>query len=636
MTRLRFAPELDPRLRRMLHAAATPSSPRADGVTAAAPSLRSHTKVLVELSGDEPPRTPGQRWARVAEGFWSVELATDAVAALADSPAVRFVEAPRPFSPMLVGSVPATRADAVHAMAQGGRTGAGVVVGIIDFGLDVTLDDFRHPDGTTRVAYLWDQGLEPAPGERSPAGFGYGTEYDAAAIDAALATDDPFAVVRHVPEPASHGTHVCGIAAGNGRTTDAAHPGHYVGAAPEATIVFVQPAAEVATTFTDSAHVADAVAYVFARADELGMPCVVNMSLGQNGGSHDGESIVERAIDRLLEQPGRAMTVAAGNEHVWRGHAAGTLEPGGSRALRLVVGGGMPLPGGGRAGRGADVTPNEVEVWYSPLDALAVVVCHPTGEATPEVAPGGTEVHTFADGSQVFVDSERFSRLNGESRIYVEVAPAPGHPLHGGEWRIELRTLEVRDGRFDAWIERDVRRPGNAFADQSFFAGSDFDPVRTLGTPATARRAVAVANYDHRTTTPHESSSRGPTRDGRAKPEVAAPGTDVVSSSALGGRRAPDDTLVPARVAMTGTSMAAPHVAGVVALLLQEVPTLEATQVARVLQAAADPPPGASRPFDPAWGSGRVDARRAVELLRPEVVYAAGAAGAAGAATQTE
>jgi subtilisin family serine protease len=625
VTQLHFAPELDPRLRRMLHAAGAPGAPPdADGVTAAGPPLRGHTKVLVELSGDEPPRTSDQRWARVADGFWSVELATDAVATLADSPAVRFVEGPRPFAPTLVGSVPATRADAVHAMAPAGRTGAGVVVGIIDFGLDVTLDDFRRPDGSTRVAYLWDQGLEPSPGERSPTAFGYGTEYDAAAIDAALATDDPFAVVRHAPEPASHGTHVCGIAAGNGRTPDATRTGRHVGTAPEATIVFVQPAAEVATTFTDSAHVADAVAYVFARADELGMPCVVNMSLGQNGGSHDGESIVERAIDRLLEQPGRAMTVAAGNEHVWRGHAAGTLAPGGSCALRWAVGGGLPLPGGGRAGRGAgDVTPNEVEVWYSPLDALAVVVRDPAGEATPELLPGATEVHTFADGTQAFVDSERFSRLNGESRIYVEVAPAPGRALLSGEWRIELRALEVRDGRFDAWIERDVRRPDNAFADQSFFAGSDFDPVRTLGTPATARRAVAVANYDHRTTTPHESSSRGPTRDGRAKPEVAAPGTDVVSSSAFGGRRMPDGTLVPARVAMTGTSMAAPHVAGVVALLLQEVPTLEATQVARLLQAAADPPPGATLPFDPAWGSGRVDARRAVELLRPGTAYPA-------------
>ena len=107
-------------------------------------------------------------------------------------------------------------------------------------------------------------------------------------------------------------------------------------------------------------------------------------------------------------------------------------------------------------------------------------------------------------------------------------------------WQVHITPVDVRDGRFDAWIERDFRDRANNFADQSFFVGTDFDPVMTLGTPATTRRGISVANYDHVTVAPNGSSSRGPTRDGRDKPEVAAPGTNITSSNAMGGR--PDAT----------------------------------------------------------------------------------------------
>jgi subtilisin family serine protease len=135
----------------------------------------------------------------------------------------------------------------------------------------------------------------------------------------------------------------------------------------------------------------------------------------------------------------------------------------------------------------------------------------------------------------------------------------------------------------------------------------------TLGTPATTRRGIAVANYDHVTLAPHVTSSRGPTRDRRMKPEIAAPGTNIVASCALGARQVGGQT-VPVRTTMTGTSMSAPHVAGIVALLLQHRPRLTAEQVAAILVATADPPQGVSA-FDDAWGFGRVDAAAAVAAL---------------------
>lgn len=615
--------KLDPRLRRLDAAKSdTDILERAtgrgeliasdDGFTSASLTKR----VLVELTDTEPPEELYDlNFVRVTEKIYTATVPLNRLSELNEHPSVKAIEAGRRWFPMLDSSLPETGANVVHAGLNGtvGRDGTGVLVGIIDFGMDFTLDDFRNEDDSTRIAYLWDQGLPPAAGEASPANFRYGTEYDRTQIDQALGAPDPFSIVRHQPSPASHGTHVAGTAAGNGRSSDANfQQGQHVGAAPGATMVFVQAdSRDQASSFTDSSNVADAVAYVMEKAEELGLPCVINMSLGQNGGSHDGESIVERAIDRLLEPSGRAFVSAAGNEHVWRGHASGTINTGETRALRWKTGGGMPIPGGGQTGNGVDRTPSEMEVWYSSHDRFRVTVTAPDGTQIGPVDPGN-----FADVNGVYIDSERFTVLNGQARIYIELEP-PSHfqPIQSGVWTVELEALEGGAGKFDAWIERDVRDDQNNYADQSFFMGSDFEPTHTLGTPATNRRAVAVANYSHMALAPNSSSSRGPTRDNRNKPEVAAPGTNIFASHALGGRSDGEGGVYPMRARKTGTSMAAPHVTGIIALLLEEEPSLSAVQITNILSSTADNPDGTIG-FDIAWGYGRVNAVRALKLLR--------------------
>ncbi len=628
---------LDPRLRRLVSCISDQARLRRDErdaviATTVEASLLADTtatidpgeftkQVLVQVSeGKIPASFYGLDWRALAGNIYAVTVPITRLEELAVQKDVLYVEGGRKLYAHLNTSLPETKANAVHqgTPAQPGLRGANVLIGIIDLGFDYTLDDFRNADGSTRVEFLWDQSLTPGPGEQNPVGFSFGVEYTRAHIDAALALPDPFTAVRHRPAQASHGTHVAGIAAGNGRSAGSGFlAGQFIGAAPEATIIFVQPAIEAgAETFTDSVRAAQAITYIFERARQLDMPCVINMSLGQNGGSHDGESLVERTIDSLLTTPGRAFVVAAGNEHLWRGHAAGNLAAGALTALRWAVGGGMPTPSGGTTATGSDRTANELEVWYSSRDVFEVRVLDPTGNATPFVVPGNTETFPLPSGNQVFIDSERFSRLNGDARIYIEVSLGSATQVQSGVWLVEVRATESRNGRFDVWIERDVRSAASGFVDQSFFVGTDFDPQRTLGTPATGRYSIVVANYDHVTQEVESSSSRGATRDGRNKPEVAAPGTRILASGAMGNRPNPaiPSAVFPVRVRKTGTSMAAPHVAGIVALLFQQRRGLTSEQIRKVLIASASPPPGVTV-FDIAWGYGRVDAAAALQLV---------------------
>lgn len=629
---------LDPKLRRLLVTMKSPETLRADTARAfIASSAMTSSVAANESSGGPPLETCFKRvlirtrrpdpptiireleHTRIVDGICSVNIPIGKIEDISRSEGVEFIDAGREFSPLLHDSLPETRADEVHNPPAGvlPLDGQGVAVGIIDFGFDFTLDDFRNDDGTTRVAFFWDQSLTPQGTESNPNGFTHGVEYSEDDINDALNAADPFTTIRHQIGAEEHGTHVAGIAAGNGRSGDATFPpGQFIGAAPGATLILVQPSAtDQTTSFTDSAHVAEAIRYVFDRADQLGLPCVINMSLGQNGGSHDGESIVERAVDRMLEDPGRVFVCAGGNEHIWRTHASGEIATGESHTLHWRIGAcaiESLLPSGFAQGVG-DRTPSELEIWYSSRDRFRVRVADPAGNQSDWFEQG--EADSISVGSEtVFIDSERFTVLNGEARIYIEVGPAPFSLITPGVWEVEIESLESSDGQFDAWIERDARDPRNRFRDQSFFFGGDFDPVKTVGTPATCRRGIVVANYNHTSQTPADSSGRGATRDNRPKPDVAAPGTNILSSNSLGGTDDENGNPRPMRVSKGGTSMAAPHVAGIAALMLQRDAELTNEQIRKMLIASARPALGFDA-FDSAWGFGRVDARAAVDFI---------------------
>jgi subtilisin family serine protease len=471
------------------------------------------------------------------------------------------VESSRPLDSELDVSLPEVRADLVHTGPPGCR-GTGVIVGVIDSGIDFTHECFRGVGGESRITAIWDQGLDPTSNESSPTGFAYGVEYTKAAIDEALAASDPFSVVRHKDgdSRAGHGTHVAGIAAGDGSVEGNGQPAFtFVGMAPEANIIMVANSV-ITEAFGDSASTLDAVAYIFDTASSLRKPVVINLSQGDNLGPHDGTSLLERGIDNLLGGPGRAMVKSAGNAASDRIHASGSVASGETETVPFEV----PPD---------DTTTDALDIWYPGADRFDVTILAPDGNSTDMVNPDTTTTFDLPNGNRVFVVSLLNDPNNNDNRIFIQLLPDSSPTVQQGTWAFTLHGTSVSDGRFDAWIERGPPIPR--------FVGPQLDSSRTISVPGTSREVISVASYI--TKGPgvgniSDFSSRGPTRDGRRQPQIAAPGQYVMSA------RAPNISIGNDRYhLLPGTSMAAPHVTGIVALMLQKNPGLTQSQISDCL-----------------------------------------------------
>jgi len=577
-------------------------------------------------------------FVQIVDGYCTATVKSAHLGKLAKHPGVIEVEAVRYVRLHLDQSVKSIHGwDGMPRKKDRLGQGAGVVIGIVDYGLDFRLKDFQDASGKTRIGYLWDQGLKrkrKGKGkEKHPAKYNYGVEYSSKEIDAALRLSDPLTAVRHDPFNAEsaicgHGTHVAGIAAGNGTTFDKDFKaGTYVGVAPAATLVFVhlkrdailEQVNDPRGTLGNSVNLAHAIAYCFEKAEELKMPCVVNLSMGFNGGGHDGNLAVEWIIDSLLSKSGRAVVFAAGNEHrqtkgIYR---RGSLRQGERGAIAWENGLLLPI-GSGMVAQG-DPSPNEVEIWYSSDSELKVRLLAPGGDqASGWVAPGDSCVQfQFDGGESVVMASDPRTPWRGDARISLQLSPGTrDNGIRAGTWLIELEAAKVgeqqlQDGvRYDAWIER---TPADAPPYMhSRFGDYDESDAITVTTPGTAREAITVASCNNNDPAAVSAfSGRGPTRDGRNKPELAAPGEEIASTGAGAGHGTPR---APARTRMSGTSMSAPHVTGIVARLLSRQNYLFAHEIREILVESATRSDGTGT-WDRDGGYGKVDAAKAMKLL---------------------
>ena len=506
-------------------------------------------------------------------------------------PAVKSLKAGQTVRPSLAASIAETRARK-DLLPTGNKTkgGAGVVVGIVDFGCDFVHRNFRKADGKTRLMGIWDQSGSTLSG--GP--VAYGRWHAPTAINAALKQAQPYGTLGYRPAPGSHGTHVMDIAAGNGRGTGTP------GMAPEADLLFVHVAGTdipwegadaVGKSFGDSVQLLEAVRFIFDQAGDR--PCVVNLSLGTNGGPHDGTTLVEQGLDAMLrERPNRAVVIAASNSQDDGIHASGSVPNGGTFDLVWEV-------------SATDVTGNELEVWYPGSDRFAVELVAPDGAVLMRAEPGEsrTLVHPNHPGQPLaFVANRLDDPNNHDNTVGLFMSPA----LPAGRWTLRLDGRVVTDGRFHAWIERDDSDQDH-LNQSSFVAGRD--DTHTIGSISCGQETLVVGSYDaHKPTVPLSwFSSAGPTRDGRQKPEISAPGHAVLAANAQSGAGA---------VLMSGTSMASPAVAGITALVLAQAKgrkrKLSVSQIRDLLiKTARRAPPGGAG-WDPRYGHGRIDARAAV------------------------
>ncbi len=441
-----------------------------------------------------------------------------------------------------------------------GLNGAGVLVCDVDTGVDYNHGDFLDAAGNTRFVSIWDQTVTSAP----PAGYSYGTEWLPAQLNANTATET---------DVNGHGTHVLGTIGGDGSQTGGAIPAFtYTGMAPAADLLMVKT--DLTTT-----HILDGVAYAFAKAASLGKNCVVNLSLGSQYGPHDGTSAFESGLTALTG-PGRVICVSAGNDGGTAKHAevfaAGTgtnvtMTAAGSAVNRIIA----------------------IDGYYNGTENVSLQITTPNGTVlgpyTMGTINGSYPTGASTANGRVYVENGASVTAGGAREVYIEISPTTGQNFNGTwTFRFIPVALGAANGEVDLWRyytsstaitanfvtgnqanEEIVSEPGNAtgvittgaYATKINWTDCSGATVQFTGAPAIG----GLAGF----------SSRGPTRDGRVKPDIVASGWAVASTRSFDitiSCTTPSVTLNDGinHVMNAGTSMASPHTAGAVALLMQK------------------------------------------------------------------
>jgi hypothetical protein len=428
--------------------------------------------------------------------------------------------------------------------------GAGVIVGFVDTGINYTDSLFRNVDGSTRIIGIWDQtnnsdnsnNIENETAKPISAFSAlYGTQYTAEEINLALNSDNPASIVPTRDEN-GHGTFLASIAAGN-RDERAG----FSGAAPQASIAMVKlkPAKQYLRDFYLIRDGADAyqendimmgVSYLYFLARKYSMPLVVCIPLGTNIGSHMGMSRLGQYLNQVSLSNGSAVITAAGNETGARHHFRAVMDASTDEVTAEL-----------RVGeREAGFS---MELWAENMGVYTVGFISPTGEVAREISVplrGENTVSFLLEQTQITVYTQIADVSAGSQFIFMRFE----NPM-SGIWRILIRnSLDIRE-TFHIWL------PVRGFiTDETYFLRPDPDTIIT--DPGNARYPITVTAYDHTKNSIYIHASRGYSLSGRIKPDLAAPGVNILGAS-VSGRRL---------TRMSGTSVSAAHLAGAAAILL--------------------------------------------------------------------
>lgn len=480
----------------------------------------------------------------------------------------------------------------------GSLTGNNVIVGIVDTGVDPRIADFKTATNQTRFKSIWDQQWTGLP----PAGYGYGTEYSEAQINADLLT--------FYHDYDGHGTHIAGVAAGNGRGTGNGQAAYrYVGVAPRSNLIAVK-------AYLLESQIIDATNYVFTRAASLGKPAVVNLSLSVSKGAHDGSYSFDRGLSALTG-PGKIITAAAGNRGLENGHARFDLGTNANTDLSFIIPSYTPSQSQGEA--------LFIEGWHDPAASFDIKLISPTGITSQTITPGSQSGYVETADGTILVQNSITTSLSGAKQLLIFV----GYGTIGtarpkvGTWRINIkRRSGTSSGTSHWWVAQHVFGTTTLPA----FTGAGIDTASTVSSPATADSIISTGAYTTKVSWQNSGgstskypysppllrlsdfTSRGPRRDGVQRPDFMAPGYGVMSSVSTDATvsstyKDPDGVHFMSK----GTSVANAHTTGAIALLLEQNPTLRPSGARQILRDRARSDSYTGTTPNGKWGYGKLD-----------------------------
>lgn len=484
-------------------------------------------------------------------GYAIIVIPEDRINELVQRPEIEYVEKPKRLFYSLLDS---KRVSCIFQVATEpfNLSGKGVLVGVLDSGLDLTDRDFQNQDGTTRVRYFMDQqmGREWTEGEINAvfmAGNGRVAEQNAG---------------QRLPiDSSGHGTAVTKIAAGNGNGSGE----RFRGVAPDSNLIIVKLGTSINESFPRTTQLMKGLTYVVKKAAAMNMPIAINLSFGNTYGSHDGTSILERFMDNVSEIGRCVICVGSGNEGTTSGHTGGFLGQGETVIQQFSI--------------GEYESSLSIQLWKNYIDKFQISF----------IAPGGQRINIDTDGLGKRVNSLAQTEIltyvgepapySVNQEIYFELSPESPYRnnrgyLNAGVWEIQIMGEKIAYGRYDLYMPSGVTRGENT----RFFTPT---PEATFTIPSTAGKIVTVGAYNGATDSYASFSGRGfePNRGEKnrlviqsVKPDIAAPGENIVISKKVQNflpfplNNMADEYTIET---VSGTSFATPIVTGSAALLME-------------------------------------------------------------------
>lgn len=544
--------------------------------------------LIIKYSGSlEPVKQIAVRVTELMNEYAIIVLKEAAIEALTRLPQVEYIEKPkRLFFEVANGK----RVSCIQEVqdARFSLFGQGVLVAVLDSGIDYEREDFRNPDGTTRIRNLWDQSLRQEGTGTPPSGYGIGVEYSREQINEALKAATPAERMQMVAsrDTSGHGTAVAGVAAGSGSK---GYP-QYTGVAPGSELLIVKLGIPDREGFPRTTELMMGLDYVVRKSLEYQMPVAVNISFGNTYGSHDGTSLLERYIDDISNVWKSSICIGSGNEAASAGHTSGRLAEGNEAVIELAVQSNQPSL--------------NVQIWKEYTDVMDISLVSPSGvRVGPIQEILGPQRFTVGQ-TEILLYYGEPSPYSTAQEIYLDMIPTTGY-INQGVWEIVLTPRKIVSGLYELWL------PSEAVLNRGtgFLYPTD---TTTLTIPSTASRVISVGAYNGLTFSYADFSGRGPLRRGGGiviKPDLVAPGVNITTVAAGGGY-----------AEVSGTSFAAPFVTGGAALLMEwgivkgNDPYLYGEKVKAYLRRGARPLPGFTEYPNPQVGYGALCVRDSIPV----------------------